>query len=211
MISPVLTKDDESKQQAGGSPSSLETSGQEAYNTIHRMAASRVEKGVIWTGSDDGLVHVTQDGGQSWENVSPDLPEDSDVYEIEASPHDAGTAYIAVSRYRTANDFKPYLFKTSDYGKTWTNLSGNFPQTEITRTIREDTVRQGLLFVGTETGVFFSPDDGDPGSALNLNLPAVAVHDIKVKDEDLCIATFGRSFWILDDISPLRQMSAEIA
>jgi len=211
VISPVLTKDDESKQQAGGSPSSLETSGQEAYNTIHRMVASKVKKGILWTGSDDGLVHVTRDGGKAWDNVSPDLPEDSDVYEIEASPHDAGTAYVAVSRYRTANDFKPYLFKTSDFGKTWTNLSPNFPQTEITRTIREDTVRKGLLFVGTETGVFYSLDDGASWARLNLNLPAVPVHDIKVKHEDLCIATFGRSFWILDDISPLRQISAEVA
>ncbi len=130
MISPVLTKDDESKQRAGGSPSSLETSGQEAYNTVHRMVASKVRKDILWTGSDCGLVFVTKDGGKNWENVSPDLPEDSDVYEIEASPHDAGAAYIAVSRYRTANDFLPYLFKTSDYGKTWKNFSEDFPQTE---------------------------------------------------------------------------------
>jgi photosystem II stability/assembly factor-like uncharacterized protein len=211
VISPVLTKDDESKQQAGGSPSSLETSGQEAYNTIHRMVASNVRKGVIWTGSDDGLVHVTVDAGKTWKNVSPNLPKDSDVYEIEASPHDDATAYIALSRYRTANDFKPYLFKTSNYGKSWTNLSKNFPQTEITRTIREDTVRKGMLFVGTETGVFLSLDDGASWQRMNVNLPAVPVHDIKVKDEDLCIATFGRSFWILDDISPLRQVTAETA
>jgi len=210
VISPVLTRDDPSKQQAGGSPSSLETSGQEAYNTIHRMAASKVEQGVLWTGSDDGLVHVSPDGGATWNNVSPDLPPDSDVYEIEASPHDAGTAYIAVSRYRTANDFKPYLFKTNDFGRTWTDLTARFPQTEITRTIREDTVRRGLLFVGTETGVFCSLDDGASWSRLNLNLPAVPVHDIKIKHEDLCIATHGRSFWILDDISPLRQMRENV-
>ncbi len=206
VISPELTKNDPSKQKAGGSPSSLETSGQEAYNTIHRMVASTVEPGILWTGSDDGLIHVTRDGGESWQNVSPKLPKDSDVYELEASPHDAGTAYAAVSRYRTASDFKPYLFKTSDFGKTWTNLSDNFPQTEITRTIREDTVRKGLLFVGTETGVFYSLDDGATWGRLNINLPAVPVHDIEVKGEDLCIASFGRSFWILDDISPLRQM-----
>jgi photosystem II stability/assembly factor-like uncharacterized protein len=211
VISPVLTRDDESKQQAGGSPSSLETSGQEAYNTIHRMVASPIKKGILWTGSDDGLIHVTRDGGKSWINVSPDLPLDSDVYEIDASPHDAGTAYIAVSRYRTANDFKPYLFKTSNYGRTWQNLGKNFPQTEITRTIRQDTVREDLLFVGTETGIFFSLDDGQSWRRLNLNLPAVPVHDIKIKHEDLCIATFGRSFWILDDISPLRQMSAKVS
>jgi len=205
-ISGDLTTDDESKQQLGGSPSSPESSGQEAYCTIHRMAASAVEKGVLWTGSDDGLIHVTRDGGKAWKNVTPpEMLDVSDVYEVEASPHDAGTAYFAVSRYRTANDFKPYLFKTSDYGKTWTNLSGNFPQGEITRTIREDPVRKGLLFVGTETGVFVSYDDGASWKRMNLNLPAVAVHDIKVKDEDLVIGTFGRSFWIMDDISPLRQ------
>ena len=210
-ISGDLTTDDESKQQLGGSPSSPESSGQEAYCTIHRMAASTVLKGVMWTGSDDGLVHVTRDGGKTWRKAGPDLPEVSDIYEIEASPHDAAAAYIAVSRYRTANDFKPYLFKTSDYGKTWTNLSKNFPQTEITRTIREDTVRKGLLFVGTETGVFVSLDDGANWHRMNLNLPAVAVNDIKIKDEDLCIATHGRSFWILDDISPLRQASVDVA
>ena len=210
VISPVLTRDDPSKQQAGGSPSSLETSGQEAYNTIHRMVASKIEKGLLWTGSDDGLVHLTRDGGKTWTNTNLPVPEDSDVYELEASPHEAGTCYVAVSRYRTANDFKPYLFRTSDYGESWTDLSGNFPQDEITRTIREDTVRKGLLFVGTETGVFFSLDDGATWVRLNLNLPAVPVHDIEVKDEDLCIATHGRSFWILDDISPLRQMRAEI-
>ncbi|VVS91813.1 WD40/YVTN/BNR-like repeat-containing protein [Desulfoluna spongiiphila] len=211
VVSPVLTRDDPEKQQPGGSPSSLETSGQEAYNTIHRMAASRVKKGVFWTGSDDGLIHVTKNNCRKWTNVTPpDLPEDSDVYEIEASPHDAGTAYVAVSRYRTANDFLPYLYKTSDYGETWTELSKHFPQTEITRTIREDTVRKGLLFVGTETGVFASLDDGISWKRLNLNLPAVPVHDMKIKDEDLCIATFGRSFWILDDISPLRQTSEAI-
>lgn len=206
VISPVLTKDDESKQQAGGSPSSLETSGQEAYNTIHRMVASKIKKGLLWVGSDDGLVHVSQDGGKNWENVTPpDMPEVTNVYGLEASPHEAGTLYVAATRYRTANDFMPYLWKTSDYGKTWVNLGKNFPQSEITRTIREDTVRKGLLFVGTETGVFISFDDGTTWKPFNLNLPAVPVHDIKVKHEDLCIATHGRSFWIMDDISPLRQ------
>ncbi len=210
-ISDDLTTDDKSKQQLGGSPSSPESSGQEAYCTIHRMVASTVKKGVIWVGSDDGLIHVTQDAGKTWKNVTPPSMLDvADVYGIEASPHDAGTAYFAISRYRTDNDFKPYLFKTNDYGKTWTDLSKNFPQDEITRVIREDTVRKGLLFVGTESGLFNSLDDGASWQRFNIDLPAVAVHDIKVKDEDLCIATFGRSFWIMDDISPLRQTSQEI-
>ena len=118
VISPELTMDDPTKQQAGGSPSSLETSGQEAYNTIHRMVASKIKKGVLWAGSDDGLVHVTVDGGDSWNNVTPsDMPEDTDIYGLEASPHDAGTVYVVASRYRTANDFKPYIWKTSDFGR----------------------------------------------------------------------------------------------
>ncbi len=205
-ISPVLTRDDPSKQQAGGSPSSLETSGQEAYNSIHRMVPSTVRKGVLWTGSDDGLIHVTVDGGESWENVTPpDMVEDTTIYGLEASPQDAGTLYVAASRYRTANDFKPYLWKTTDFGKTWENLSEAFPQEEITRTIREDTVRKGMLFVGTETGLFASLDDGASWKRFNLNLPAVPVYDIKVKDEDLVIASFGRGYWILDDFSPLRE------
>ena len=168
------------------------------------------DKNVFFHGhSGGGLIPVTRNGGQTWANVTPKaMPVDADVYEVEASPHHGGTAYFAVSRYRTANDFKPYLFKTTDYGRSWTNLSGAFPQDEITRTIREDSVRPGLLYVGTETGIFVSLDDGANWRRLNVNLPRVAVHDIKVKDEDLCIATFGRSFWILDDISPLRR-SAE--
>ena len=210
IISPVLTKDDPAKQQPGGSVSSLETSGQEAYNTIHRMACSPARKGVIWTGSDDGLVYVTLDAGASWIDTKLPVPEDSDVYELEASPHDPAVCYVAVSRYRTANDFKPYLYRTEDYGKTWTDMSAGFPQGEITRTIREDPVRKGLLFVGTETGVFTSLDNGNAWQRLNLNLPKVAVNDIRIKHEDLCIATHGRSFWVLDDISPLRQMRQQI-
>jgi photosystem II stability/assembly factor-like uncharacterized protein len=206
VISPVLTYDDPSKQQAGGSPSSLETSGQEAYNSIHRMVASTAKKGVLWTGSDDGLIHVTRNGGKSWENVTPpDMVEDTPIHGLEASPHNAGTLYVAATRYRTANDFEPYLWKTTDFGKTWTNLSDAFPQEEITRTIRVDTVREGLLFVGTETGLFASFDDGLSWRRFNLNLPAVPIRDIKVKDEDLVIASFGRGYWILDDFSPLRQ------
>ncbi|MGK7913370.1 MAG: hypothetical protein AB4050_18105 [Synechococcus sp.] len=204
-ISPVLTLDDESRQLVTGAPWMPESSGQEFYNTIHRMVASKHEQGVLWTGSDDGLVHITRDGGRTWQNVSPDFPPDTDVYELEVSPHDPATLYLAASRYRTANDFKPYLYKTTDYGKTWANLSDNFPQGEITRTIREDTVRKGLLFVGTETGLFGSIDDGQTWNRMNYNLPAMPVHDLKVKNEDLAIVTHARGFWILDDISPLRQ------
>jgi len=210
-ISPVLTRDDESKQQMGGAAWAPETSGQEVYNSIHRMAASPHEPGVLWTGSDDGLIHVTRDGGTTWSNVSPNFPPDTDVYEIEVSPHDPATVYVAASRYRTANDVSPYLYMTADYGTTWTDLSPAFPAGEITRTIREDPVRQGLLFVGTETGVFGSILGGGRWDRINLNLPRVPVHDIKIKDGDLVIATHGRGFWIMDDITPFRRWFGEIA
>jgi photosystem II stability/assembly factor-like uncharacterized protein len=211
IISPELTFDDESKQQRGGSRWMPETSGQEAYNTIHRMAASPHEAGVLWVGSDDGRLHITRDGGGSWIDISPDWPSWSDIYEITPSPHDPGTAYVAITRYRTANDFMPYLFKFTDYGANVTSISDSFPQGEITRTISEDPARQGLLFVGTETGVFVSFDDGAEWRRMNLNLPAVPVHAIKVKHEDLVIATHGRGFWIMDDISPLRQWDESLA
>ena len=169
------------------------------------MAESPVQRGVIWVGSDDGLIHLSRDEGETWENVTiPGLPEYSDVVEIEASPHDAATAYVAITRYNTADDYSPYLYKTSDYGKSWTSLSGSFPPDETTRTVREDTVRKGLLFVGTETGVFVSMDDGKQWQRINMNLPHVPVVDIEVKDTDLVIATNGRGFWILDDITPIR-------
>ena len=167
---------------------------------------------MLWAGSDDGLVHLTRNGGKTWNNVTPPgLPELSGIYEIEASPHDPATVYLAITRYRKADDYSPYLLKTADYGRTWKRLDGNFPQDEITRTIREDTVRKGLLFVGTETGIYTSIDDGNEWRRLNLNMPPVPVHDIEVKNGDLVIATHGRGFWILDDISPLRQYSPKLA
>lgn len=211
VISPVLTFDDESKQQLGGAPWMPESSGQEAYNTIHRLVVSEHEQGVIYTGSDDGRLHVTRDGGKTWNDISAEWPEWSDIYEIAISPHDPGTVYVAISRYRTANDFRPYLYKFTDYGAKWEKISDNFPQSEITRTIVEDTARQGLLFAGTETGVFVSFDDGKEWRRMNLNLPAVPVHAMKVKHEDLVITTHGRGFWIMDDISPLRQWEAMLA
>ena len=211
IISPVLTFDDESKQQRGGSPWMPETSGQEAYNTIHRMEASPHEAGVLWVGSDDGRLHITRDAGETWTDISADWPEWSDIYEIAPSPHDPGTAYVAITRYRTANDFTPYLYKFTNYGAEWTKISDGFPQVEITRTIHEDPTRPGLLFVGTETGVFVSFDDGADWRRMNLNLPAVPVHAVKIKHEDLVIATHGRGFWIMDDISPLRQWDESLA
>ncbi len=212
VISPDLTNDIKDRQKITGTPWLSEYFGQEVYSTIKRMAESPVRKGVIWTGSDDGKVHVTQNGGGSWQDVSitEGVPEYSQVYEIEPSPHDPATAYVVFSNFNTYDDYNPYIFKTTDYGKTWTNLSPNFPQSEITRTIREDKERKGLLFVGTETGVFYSLNDGQSWVKLKANLPAVPVVDMVIKDVDLVIATNGRGFWIMDDIGPLREKSEAI-
>ena len=211
-ISEDLTRNLKDKMKVAGSPWLPEYFGQETFSTIHRMEESPHEAGTLWVGSDDGLVHLTRDGGATWQNVTPpDLPELSGIYEIEISPHDPATTYIAITRYRKADDYRPYLLRTTDYGKTWTRIDGTFPQDEITRTIREDIVRKGLLFVGTETGVFVSDDDGGRWRRLNLNMPPLPIHDLEVKGSDLVAATHGRGFWILDDISPLRQTTAEVA
>ena len=173
------------------------------------MVESKLRRGIIWTGSDDGLIHVTQDEGKTWNNVSiPDLPKYSQIYEIDASPHDAATAYVVIKNYNTNDDYKPYIYKTSDFGKTWTNLSSAFPQDQTAGTIREDSKRKGLLYVGTETGVFASLDDGKSWRHISENLPAVPVVDIKVREKDLVISTNGRGFWVLDDIAPIREDSA---
>jgi photosystem II stability/assembly factor-like uncharacterized protein len=212
VISPDLTNDIRDRQKITGTPWLSEYFGQEAYSTIKRMTESPLKKGVIWTGSDDGKIYVTKNGGGSWEDISivEGVPEYSQVYEIEPSPHDAATAYVVYSNFNTYDDYNPYIFKTTDYGKSWTNLSANFPQSEITRTIREDKIRKGLLFAGTETGVYYSLNDGGSWGKLKANLPAVPVVDMKIKDVDLVIATNGRGFWIMDDITPLREKSAKI-
>ena len=213
IISDDLTHNMKDKMKVAGTPWLPEYFGQEIFSTIHRMAESPHEQGVIWAGTDDGRLWLTRDGGGKWKEVTPPkLPELSAIYEIEISPHDPATTYIAITRYRKVdNDYSPYLLKTDDYGKTWKRLDRSFPQGEITRTIREDTERKGLLFVGTETGVFVSIDDGKEWRRLNLNMPPLPVHDLKIKEGDLVAATHGRGFYILDDISPLRQYSEEMA
>ena len=213
VISQDLTNDLKDRQKITGTPWLSEYFGQEIYSTIKRMAESPLKKGLIWTGSDDGKIFVTKDGGGKWEDVSivdKALPEFSQVYEIEPSPHDEATAYVAFSNFNTYNDYKPYLFKTTDYGKSWVNMSGKFPQDQITRTIREDKTVKGLLYAGTETGIYFSMDDGETWESLRMNMPAVPVVDIEVKGNDLVIATNGRGFWIMDDITPLRVQSSAI-
>ncbi len=212
-ISPDLTRDDKSKQKWSGGPITGDNTTAEFYCTIFALAESPKQKGVLWAGSDDGLVHVTQDGGKNWNNVTANLsnsPEWGTVSCIEASPHDAGTAYAVVDAHRLDN-MKPYLYKTSDFGKTWKNLASALPQDVYLHAVREDPKKKGLLFVGTERGVAFSANDGDTWEQLKLNLPTVAVHDLVVKDNDLVVGTNGRSIWILDDLTPIREWSAAVA
>ncbi|MFZ9003601.1 MAG: WD40/YVTN/BNR-like repeat-containing protein, partial [Robiginitalea sp.] len=214
MISPDLTNNIKERLKITGTPWLSEYFGQEIYSTIKRLDESPLQQGLIWSGSDDGKIYMTKDGGNNWEDVSisdAGLPEYSQVYEIEPSPHDAATAYVVFSNFNTYDDYNPYIFKTTDYGKSWANLSANFPQDQITRTIREDKVRKGLLFAGTETGVYYSLNDGQSWEKLRANLPSVPVVDMKIKDTDLVIATNGRGFWIMDDITPLRAASQEVS
>ncbi|HVZ47187.1 MAG TPA: glycosyl hydrolase [Gemmatimonadaceae bacterium] len=207
-ISPDLTKHDPSTLVISGRPITVENSGAENYATIFTIAESPVTKGVIWTGSDDGMIHVTRDGGAHWQDVTPkNLPPFMRMSIIDASPFAAGTAYLAANR-QMFDDYKPYLFKTTDYGATWTEIDAGIPDGEFTHVVREDPVRRGLLFAGTERGVWFSFDDGAHWQRLQRNLPQVPVHDLIVKDGDVAIATHGRALWIMDDITPLRQMAA---
>jgi photosystem II stability/assembly factor-like uncharacterized protein len=210
-ISGDLTRNDKSKQQASGGPITKDITSVEYYDTIFAIVESPVKKGMIWVGTDDGLVQLTQNGGGSWSNVTPkDMPQWGTVSMIEASPYDANTAYVAVDRHKL-DDTKPYVFKTSDAGKTWTRIDSGFPDGAWVHAVREDPVKQGLLYAATETGVFVSFDDGGHWQSLQLNLPRSPVHDLVVKGDDLVVATHGRSFWILDDVTPLRQTAAASA
>jgi photosystem II stability/assembly factor-like uncharacterized protein len=240
-ISPDLTRNDASKLGPSGGPITKDNTSVEYYCTIFAMAESPREKGLLWVGSDDGLVHVSRDAGAHWTNVTPkDLPEWSMVSQIDPSPHDAGTMYLAVNRYKL-DDGRPFIYVTRDYGQSWAKIVGGIPDGAFVRVVREDPVRKGLLYAGTERGVFVSFDDGGrwqplqmalPGTVMPAaspalstspspspspaddrlagKLPVVPVTDLVVKDNDVVVATQGRSFWILDDVSPLRQMSGDV-
>jgi photosystem II stability/assembly factor-like uncharacterized protein len=198
VVSPDLTRDDKEKENGDRLT--------DFYCTIATLAESKVARGILWAGSDDGLVHVSKDGATTWQNVTPrELPEWSRVNIVEPSPHDAATAYIAANRYLW-DDYRPYIFKTSDYGKTWKRIDGSLPQSSFVRVVREDGKRKGLLYAGTETGIHVSFDDGQSWQSLQLNLPVVPVTDLSVKDDDLVVATQGRAFWVLDDLGLLRQI-----
>ena len=205
-ISPDLTRNDKSKQKPSGGPITLDITSVEYYDTVFAVAESPVQKDLIWAGTDDGLVHLTQDGGKNWTNVTPrDLPEWSMISVIEPSHFDAGTAFLAVDRHKL-DDMRPFIYRTRDFGKTWILAANGIPEGSYVRSVREDPKRKGLLFAGTETGVYFSIDDGSHWQPLKLNLPMVPVHDLNINGDDLIAATHGRAFWVLDDISPLRQI-----
>jgi photosystem II stability/assembly factor-like uncharacterized protein len=208
-VSPDLTRNDKQKQQWSGGPITGDNTGAETYCTIFALAESPKQQGLLWAGSDDGLVHVSTDDAKTWKNVTPnilDLPDWGTVKCIEASLFDANTAYVVVDNHRM-DDYRPYAWKTTDAGQTWVKITTGLPADVHLHAIREDPKKKGLLYLGTEHGVMFSPDDGKTWKPLQLNLPTVPVHDLKVKDDDLVLGTHGRSFWILDDLTVVREWS----
>lgn len=210
-ISPDLTRDDKSKQGPSGGPITKDNTSVEYYATIFAALESPHEAGVLWAGSDDGLIHVSRDGGGIWQNVTPAaLPEWTQINSIDAHPFEPGGLYVAGTRYKL-DDFRPYLYKTTDWGQTWTKITHGIPDDHFTRAIRADPDRRGLLYAGTERRVYVSFDDGASWQPLQLELPIVPITDLAVKEKDLVAATQGRGFWILDDLSPLHQLTEEIA
>ena len=211
-ISDDLTRNDKEKQKESGGPITKDDTSVEYYNTLFAFVESPVQEGVFWTGSDDGLVHISRDNGKTWDNVTPKGLPEAMISIIDASYHDAGTAYFAATRYKF-NDFQPMIYKTTNYGKSWKKITNGIPAMDFTRAVREDPNKKGLLYAGTETGVYVSFDAGENWQDLQLNLPPVAVTDLAVhkRDKDLVVATQGRSFWVLDDLPVLHQMSNQIA
>ena len=208
IVSPDLTRNQKEKQGPGGGPYTNEAAGGENYNTIMALVESPHEKGVLWAGTDDGLVHLTKDGGVNWTNVTPPNLAEGIINSIEVSPHDKGTAYVVMMRYKFM-DLKSYIFKTEDYGNSWTKIVDGIsgPHT-FTRVLREDPKRKGLLYAGTETGLFISFNNGQHWQPFQLNLPPVPINDLVFQDNDLVAATAGRSFWILDDVSAIQNSPA---
>jgi photosystem II stability/assembly factor-like uncharacterized protein len=204
-ISPDLTRHDPKTMLASGGPITKDNTGVETYAVVFSIAPARQDVNTIWAGSDDGLVHQTQDGGKNWTNVTPpDLPEFARISLIEASPHQNGVAYVAANRYQL-DDLRPYVYKTTDFGKTWTRIVEGIPDGHFARQVREDPQRRGLLYLGTEHGMYVSFDDGGHWQRLQLNLPDTSVQGVQVAAHDLVIGTHGRGFYVLDDISILRQ------
>jgi photosystem II stability/assembly factor-like uncharacterized protein len=207
-ISNDLTRNDRGKMGPSGGPITKDNTSVEYYGTIFAVAESPLEPGLIWAGSDDGLLHITRDGGQSWKNITPAaMPQWLMINSIDPSPFDKGTAYVAGTLYKS-DDFRPYLYKTTDFGATWTKITNGIANDHFTRVVRTDRKRKGLLYAGTERGMYVSFDDGANWQSLQLNLPIVPITDLAWRDDDLIAATQGRSFWILDDVTPLQQLPA---
>ncbi|SDB62620.1 Uncharacterized protein SAMN03097699_2742 [Flavobacteriaceae bacterium MAR_2010_188] len=205
IISPDLTRNDPEKLKSSGGPITQDNTGVEYYATIFAAKESILKEGLMWVGSDDGLIHVTQNGGESWENVTPKgMPEWMMINSVEPSAFDEGTSYVAGTRYKLG-DFAPYLYKTTDYGKTWTKITNGIPAEHFTRVVREDPKQKGLLYAGTETGMYISFDDGKNWKPFQLNLPIVPITDLAIKDNNLIVATQGRSLWIIDDLGIIHQ------
>lgn len=214
-ISPDLTRNDKSKQVSSGGPVFLDMSGAETFDAILSISISPVDPKTIWVGTDDGLVQVTRDGGQTWHNVTggmSGLPEWGRIQQIDASPSDVNSAYVAVDFHEVENN-KPYAFKTHDGGKTWTSISAGLPMDDPARVVREDPNRKGFLVLGTDTGLFYSADDGAHWTTIKSNFPTVPIYDLKFmkKDHDLVVATHGRGLFVLDDITPLEESGGELA
>ncbi|WP_394333333.1 WD40/YVTN/BNR-like repeat-containing protein [Robiginitalea myxolifaciens] len=208
LLSPDLTRNDPDKLVSSGGPITQDNTGVEYYCTIFAANESPLKEGLLWVGSDDGLIHVSRDGGGSWDNVTPaGMPEWSMINSIEPSAFDEGTCYVAATRYKLG-DFQPYLYKTTDYGQTWQKITNGIPEEHFTRVVREDPKRKGLLYAGTETGMYISFDDGASWKPFQLNLPIVPITDLAIKDNNLIVATQGRSVWIIDDLTVLHQLEA---
>ena len=212
-ISPDLTRALPETIKSSGGPITQDNTGAEFYSNIFAINESALEEGVIWVGSDDGLIHISKDNGNNWENITPPLsmsPKLNMINCIDPSPFKKGTAYVAATSYKFG-DYTPYLYKTSDYGKTWKVITRGIKSNHYTRAIRSDKVREGLLYAGTEWGMYVSFDDGNSWSSFQMNLPITSIRDLYVRDNDLIAATHGRSFWMIDDLTPLHQLSDEVA
>ncbi|TLF46346.1 WD40/YVTN/BNR-like repeat-containing protein [Maribacter aurantiacus] len=206
VLSGDLTRNDPTKLGSSGGPITQDNTSVEYYCTIFTANESPLKEGLLWVGSDDGLIHVSKNGGETWENVTPsNMPEWNMINSIEPSAFDEGTCYVAATRYKLG-DFQPYLYKTTDYGQTWTKITNGINEEHFTRVLREDPKRKGLLYAGTETGMYISFDDGSNWKPFQMNLPIVPITDLTIKDNNLIVATQGRSLWIIDDLTVLHQL-----
>ncbi len=210
VVSPDLTSNDKAKQMKSGGPITYDDTSVEYYCTIFSLAESVYDPNTLWVGTDDGFIHITRNGGKTWQDITPgQMPKWSLISMIDTSTFAAGRAYVAVDRHRL-DDFRPYIYKTEDFGKTWEKITRGIPANTFVRVVREDPEKKGLLYAGTETGIFVSFNDGKSWHSLQLNLPVVPIHDMVVKEDDLVVATHGRSFWILDDLTPLHQITPQV-